>query len=80
MVVAILIIVFVTIRIIIITLSMEFSRQEYGSGLPFPFPGDLPNPGIEPASSGSAGGFLTMELPGKHNNAIHKLLESVYLS
>ena len=31
-------------------LSMEFSRQEYWSGLPFPFPGDLPNPGIEPGS------------------------------
>ena len=29
---------------------MEFSRQEYWSGLPFPNPGDLPNPGIEPAS------------------------------
>ena len=29
-------------------LSMEFSRQEYWNGLPFPFPGDLPNPGIEP--------------------------------
>ena len=31
-------------------LSMEFSRQECWSGLPFPFPGDLPDPGIEPAS------------------------------
>ena len=30
--------------------SMEFSRQEYWSGLPFPFPGDLPDPGIEPGS------------------------------
>ena len=30
-------------------LSMGFSRQEYWSGLPFPFPGDLPDPGIEPA-------------------------------
>ena len=30
--------------------SMGFSRQEYWSGLPFPAPGDLPNPGIEPAS------------------------------
>ena len=30
-------------------LSMGFSRQEYWSGLPFPFPGNLPNPGIEPA-------------------------------
>ena len=31
-------------------LSMEFSRQEYWSHLPLPTPGDLPNPGIEPAS------------------------------
>ena len=30
-------------------LSMGFSRQEYWSGLPCPPPGDLPNPGIEPA-------------------------------
>ena len=29
---------------------MEFSRQEHWSGLPFPSPGDLPNPGIKPAS------------------------------
>ena len=31
-------------------LSMGFSRQEYWSGLPCPSPGDLPDPGIEPAS------------------------------
>ena len=31
-------------------LSMGFSRQENWSGLPFPTPGDLPDPGIEPAS------------------------------
>ena len=30
--------------------SMGFSRQEYWSGLPCPPPGDLPDPGIEPAS------------------------------
>ena len=30
--------------------SKGFSRQEYWSGLPFPFPGDLPDPGIEPGS------------------------------
>ena len=30
-------------------LSMGFPRQEYCSGLPFPIPGNLPNPGIEPA-------------------------------
>ena len=29
-------------------LSMQFSSQEYWSGLPFPFPGDLPDPEIEP--------------------------------
>ena len=29
---------------------MGFSRQEYWSGLPFPSQGDLPDPGIEPAS------------------------------
>ena len=33
-----------------VPLSMEFSRQEYWSGFPFPTPGDLPDPGIEPAS------------------------------
>ena len=31
-------------------LSMGFSWQEYWSGLLCPPPGDLPNPGIEPAS------------------------------
>ena len=30
--------------------SMGFSRQEYWSGVPFPFPGDIPDPGIEPWS------------------------------
>jgi len=34
-------------------LSMEFSRQEHCSGLPFPSPGDLPYPGIKPASLAS---------------------------
>ena len=36
-----------------------FSRQEYRSGLSCPPPGDLPDPGIEPASSASAGGVFT---------------------
>ena len=31
-------------------LSRGFSRQEYLSGLPCPHPGDLPDPGIKPAS------------------------------
>ena len=32
-------------------LSMGFSRQEYWTGLLCPPPGDLPDPGIKPASS-----------------------------
>ena len=37
------------------SLSMGFFRQEYRSELPFPSPGDLPDPGIEPASPVSPG-------------------------
>ena len=32
------------------SLSMGFSKQGYWSGLPSPPPGDLPHPGIKPAS------------------------------
>ena len=46
-------------------LSMEFSSQEYWSGLPFPFPGDLPNPGIEPESSSLQVDSLLSELHEK---------------
>ena len=44
------------------SLSMRFSRQEYWSGLPCPLPGDLPDPGVKPASLMSpalAGRFFT---------------------
>ena len=54
-------------------LSMGFPRQEYWSGLPCPPPGDLPNPGIKPASLMSpalADGFptsgATWEAPKYH--------------
>ena len=46
-------------------LSVRFPRQEYWSGLPFPPPGDLPNPGIEPALLALAGRFFITEPPGK---------------
>ena len=49
-------------------LSMEFSRQEYCSGFSCPPSGDLPDPGMEPASLASpllTGGFFTTALPGK---------------
>ena len=45
-------------------LPMGFPSQEYWSGLPFPSPGDLPNPGVEPASLALAGRFFTTEPPG----------------
>ena len=47
------------------SLSMGFSRQEYWSGLPLPSPGDVPDPGIEPASPALEADALTSEPPGK---------------
>ena len=46
-------------------LSLEFSRQEYWSGLPFLSAGDLPDPGIEPASPALRADSLPSEPPGK---------------
>ena len=49
------------------SLSVEFSRPEYWSRLPFPTLGELPDPGINPASLVSpalAGGFLTLSHQG----------------
>ena len=43
-------------------LFMGFSRQEFWSGLPFLSPGDLPNPGMEPASPA----LQTTSLPLSH--------------
>ena len=60
-------------------LSVGFSRQEYWSGLPFPSPGDLPNPGIKPMSPALAGGFFTIEPPGKPSghNSVDLLRDSI---
>ena len=57
---------------------MGFPRQEYWSGLPFPSPGDLPDPGIEPASPASAGRFFAI-VPGTdlHLKAQHCQMESL---
>ena len=56
----------------IVALSMGFARQECWSGLPFPSPGDLPNPGIKPASPELAGISFTTEPPRKPNKALKK--------
>ena len=49
--------------------SMGLSRQEYWSGWPCPPPEDLPDPGIKPVGSCTAGGFFTTEplqIPSRH--------------
>ena len=47
--------------------SMGFPRLKYWSGLPFPSPGELLNPGTEPASSSLEDIIFTTEPPGKSN-------------
>ena len=60
-------------------LSMGFLRQEYWSGLPFYFPGDRPEPGIEPESP-AAPAWQVDSLPLNHQGSpvfTHK--ENTYL-
>ena len=54
-------------------LSMELSSQEYWSGLRFPTSGDLPDPGIEPASLASPPLALSITAPhGKLQGKAHR--------
>ena len=46
-------------------LPRAFSRQECWSGLPFPFPGDLPDPEVEPGSPVLQADSLPTELQGE---------------
>ena len=46
-------------------LSLRFPRQESWSGLPFASSGNIPDPGIKPASPELAGEFFTTESHGK---------------
>ena len=48
-------------------LSMGFFRQGYWSEMPFPFPGDLPDPWIEPGYPALQADSLPSEPPGKKN-------------
>ena len=53
-------------------LSMGFLGQEYWSELPCPPPGDIPDPGIEPASPGALAlqaDSLPAVPPGDHNSS-----------
>ena len=47
---------------------MGFSRKEHWSELSFLFPGDLPDPGIEPASPAWLADSLPAEPPGEPHN------------
>ena len=56
---------------------MGFPRQDHWSASPFPSPGDLPDPGIKPASPAMTGRFFTTEAPetphlGKHGSVTMK--------
>ena len=54
---------------------MGFSRQEYWSGLPFPSPGDLPDPGIKPASPMSPAlqaNSLPLAIGEAHRGSCHR--------
>ena len=53
-------------------LPMGFSRQEYWSGLLCPPPGDLPNPGIEPASPALQVDFLQLRHRGGKPQVLNK--------
>ena len=53
------------------SLSLGFPSQEYWSGLPFPPPGDLPDPGIKPASPAVTDGFFAAVPPGKSRRWRH---------
>ena len=62
-------------------LSMGFPRQEYWSRLLFPPPGDLPDPGIEPASLISpalAGRFFPTVPPDQQQHKIN--MHHVYIN
>ena len=52
----------------------EFSRQGFWNGLPFPSPGDLTDPGIEPASLAlQADSLLPAEPLGKRQSVVSAL-------
>ena len=58
---------------------MGFPKQEYWRGLPFPSPGDLFNPGIKPMFPVLAGGFFTIETPGKAIIKFYIVLNSYWI-
>ena len=60
------------------SLSMGFFRQEHLNGLPFPCPGDLPDPGIEPATPATSVALQTDSLLLDHWGRPRASLEGHY--
>ena len=64
--------------------SWDFPGKNTGVGCHFLHPGDLPDPGVEPASPVLAGGFFTAEPPGKPSrqlaHCIQLLSEQIHVS
>ena len=60
-------------------LSMGFSRK-YWSGLLFSSPGDLPDPGIEPASPALTSRFFTTEPPEQTHTHTHHSADHITTS
>ena len=62
--------------------AIEFSRQEWWSGEPFPFPGDLPDPGIEPRSTALQADSLPSEPLGNvywfKNNTLYFICKNIF--
>ena len=56
---------------------MGFPRQEYWSRLPFPSPGDLPDPGIKPASPALADSLPLSHL-GTPSKQIDKQINTIF--
>jgi len=52
---------------------MEFSREGYGAGCHFLLQGIFPTQGFEPKSPALAGGFFTIESPGKPRGSQKRL-------
>ena len=59
-------------------LSMEFSRHLYQSRLPFPSSGDLPDPGMEPASPSLLADSLPSEPRWKPYNNNGTITKDIY--
>ena len=58
-------------------LSMSLSRQEYWRGLPCPPPGDLPDPGVKPASlmfPALLGGFFTTSVTWEAQDLLYSYI------